>query len=261
MSALRLTLRRDCRDGRPDFGSNSLVCPSRQSVSPALAMPYGIDSSRRIERVLAVHLQSQPFYGPHPGSRNQASDNILDVLRFANASRASLRSTDRRRPVASGPALHEKAIDSVDGAANERGYACEVEFSDQQFQVYNEAAFQYFLEIEQKRAGRSKRRFLLLLVDLKEHGGSGASFGPASSGKLFSSLKSCVRETDFIGWYRQEAVAGAVLTQLTDTVWTDAARLVVQRVDTALKGSLSPSFVRRLHVRVFQLPSNSKSWR
>src|SRR4029077_9558004 len=81
-------------------------------------------------------------------------------------------------------------------------------------QAYNEEAFRYFLEIERKRAARARRPVLLLLLDLKEQ--PAAHMDPILAGKLFSGLWICLRETDVIGWYREDRVAGAVLTQLEE---------------------------------------------
>ena len=46
--------------------------------------------------------------------------------------------------------------------------SCGVAFEGRLGQAYNEEAFRYFLAIERKRAERSHRTFLLLLVDVKK---------------------------------------------------------------------------------------------
>src|ERR1700733_5115662 len=82
--------------------------------------------------------------------------------------------------------------------------------------VYNEEAFRYFLDIERKRSEISNRPFVLLLVDLKKEPSTMPEMDQASSQAVMSALSACVRETDFIGWYRARAVAAAVLTQHSD---------------------------------------------
>ena len=119
--------------------------------------------------------------------------------------------------------------------------------------TYNEAAFRYFLALERKRSGSSGRPFLLLLVDLKEQ--PVVSVAP----KLFSTLWLCLRETDFIGWYREERVAGAVLTELGDGPRTEVPRLVGQRVRRVLCESLPSDVARQLRVRVYQHPEPGRS--
>jgi GGDEF domain-containing protein len=121
--------------------------------------------------------------------------------------------------------------------------------------VYNEEAFRYFLQIERKRASRSNSRFLLLLVDLKQQQQAGTPFDSASGRTLFSSMWSCLRETDFIGWYRQERVASAVLTQVGETPGVEVANLVAERVRAALMQSLPGVLAARIQVRVYQVPA------
>lgn len=121
--------------------------------------------------------------------------------------------------------------------------------------VYNEEAFRYFLQVERKRASRSNSRFLLLLVDLTRDAQQRANFDPATGAKLFAAMLPCLRETDFIGWYRQGRVASAVLTQIGDTPGLEVSNLVADRVREALVQSLPSSFASRLQVRVYQVPA------
>ena len=123
--------------------------------------------------------------------------------------------------------------------------------------VYNEEAFRYFLQVERKRAGRSNSRFLLLLVDLKRDGQLNASFDSATSAKLFAAMLPCLRETDFIGWYRQGRVASAVLTQVGDTPGVEVSNLVASRLRDALGQSLPVDISGRLQVRVYQVPAST----
>lgn len=122
-------------------------------------------------------------------------------------------------------------------------------------QAYNEEAFRYLLDVERKRSERSRRRFLLLLVDLKNQSGIDASIDAALASRLFAALSPCLRETDFIGWYREGRAIGAVLTQLTETPGTDISQVVSDRVNQALsRGRLPRSIDSQLQVRIYQLP-------
>ena len=122
--------------------------------------------------------------------------------------------------------------------------------------AYSEEAFRYFLEIERRRAEVSCRPLLLLLLDLKKQGSpDGYAIPAAVATKLFSSLTLCLRDTDFVGWYRDGRVAGAVLTQNAETTDTGIADLIAQRVTTALKDTLPEEVSIRIQVRVYQVPS------
>src|SRR6266446_4606097 len=98
--------------------------------------------------------------------------------------------------------------------------------------MYNEETFRYFLSVEEERSHRSSRPLLLLLVDLKKEdpGMPGTGFEPWIACQLFTALWACLRETDFVGWYREGHVAGAVLTHIGDTAQADVSALISQRV-------------------------------
>ncbi len=122
-------------------------------------------------------------------------------------------------------------------------------------QAYNEEAFRYFLAAERKRSERSGHPFLLLLVELKEEPGASLRIHPVMGAKIFSRLWACLRETDCVGWYREERIAGAVLTPLGDTPQLDVCQAVVQRVTAALGETLPPSLTGRLLVHAHQIQS------
>jgi GGDEF domain-containing protein len=121
--------------------------------------------------------------------------------------------------------------------------------------VYNEEAFRYFLEIERKRSELSNRPLVLLLLDLKKLSPHGGDLDTSTVQKVFSALSVCVRETDFVGWYRAHSVAGAVLTQHSDTVGADLQEVVSRRIARALSERLPSELADQVRVRVYQLPS------
>jgi hypothetical protein len=119
-------------------------------------------------------------------------------------------------------------------------------------QPYSEEAFRYFLGLERKRAERSGRSLLLLLVNLAADPNGAQSLAPEISSKLFSGLSVCVRDVDFIGWYRHGRVAGAVLTQGPDSPALEASDQIAQRVTELLRRRLSGQVAARLQIRVLQ---------
>src|SRR2546428_293200 len=74
-------------------------------------------------------------------------------------------------------------------------------------QAYDEAAFHYFLEIERKRAEIWNRPFLMMLIDFRRNPEISPRIDEPAAGRLFSILLQCIRETDFVGWYREGRVA------------------------------------------------------
>jgi hypothetical protein len=117
-------------------------------------------------------------------------------------------------------------------------------------QALNEDAFRHFLDLERKRSERASRSFVLVLVSLRTPHRQSTAFPPALASKLFAGLADCVREVDFVGWFRKERVAGAVLIQGPASPGPDATHRIGERVTQALTSRLSPSIVERLNVRV-----------
>lgn len=121
---------------------------------------------------------------------------------------------------------------------------------DRATHALNEDAFRHFLALERKRSERASRSFVLVLVSLRTPPGGSAFMSPALAGKLFAGLAECVREVDFVGWFRRERVAGAVLIQGAATPAPDATRRIGERVTQTLTRRLSSSIAERLNVRV-----------
>lgn len=126
---------------------------------------------------------------------------------------------------------------------------CGLVSTDPHVHVYNEEAFRYFLDIERKRSEISNRPFLLLLLDLKK---PTSDIDAATAERLFAALAMCVRETDFIGWYRAGSVVGAVLTQHADGVGTDVQETVRRRVVDVVAKRVSKHLAEQVQVRLYQ---------
>ena len=103
--------------------------------------------------------------------------------------------------------------------------------------AYNEQAFHHFLAIERKRSEASTRPFLLLLVEFEKHLGLPVPISRDIESRLFRVLAESLRDTDVIGWYREQRIAGAVLTDLGDAPRRSAGR--VDRVGTFRERSLA----------------------
>ncbi|HKF57540.1 MAG TPA: sugar transferase, partial [Blastocatellia bacterium] len=78
----------------------------------------------------------------------------------------------------------------------------------------SESAFLEAIRQERRRSERSGRPFLLMLAKLQTLPSNGARIGAIR--KLVSTVRGCVRETDTVGWYRQNQVLGVIFTELGD---------------------------------------------
>ncbi len=104
-------------------------------------------------------------------------------------------------------------------------------------EVLNEEAFLRMISIERKRTERSRKPFLLMLLDAGIHRGS------EKNGKSLDSivpvLLSSTRETDVIGWYKDRATVGAIFTELLVDDKNSILSTILTRVSTMLRGSLT----------------------
>ena len=115
-------------------------------------------------------------------------------------------------------------------------------------QAYNQTAFRHFLAIERKRAERSGRPLLLVLVALRRSHADDRLTG-ATAAAIFRGLGETVREVDFVGWFREGTVAGAILTQ-GSTAAEPTRTTVADRVTRVLRTHLPASLGRSIRVRV-----------
>ena len=118
--------------------------------------------------------------------------------------------------------------------------------------IYNEAAFRHFLAVDRSRAARSRRSVLLVLVAVRQSPGLNAKLTDATAAALFGGLSGCIREMDFLGWYRQGYVAAAVLPQGSQPSGSEP-NLVAERIRPAIKQRLSVTEASSLRVRVIRL--------
>jgi hypothetical protein len=114
--------------------------------------------------------------------------------------------------------------------------------------AHNEAAFRHFLNIERRRAGRSGRAVVLVLVSLRERPGTDAVLTTAAAAGIFSALGLSVREVDFVGWYRDGRVAAAALIQRAIPLPATCQRIAERVTETLQQQSIDSSLPARIRV-------------
>jgi hypothetical protein len=140
-------------------------------------------------------------------------------------------------------------VEQVSIARGEPRCECCFAAEDSQSQAYNEEAFQYFLTLEEKRTGATGESFLLVLVDR-----DGSRLDPTIAAKLLRGLKGCFRETDYVGWYREGRVAGAVLTEFRSGVPARMTDVIGPRVQDMLERQFSKRVTDQLQVHIYEQP-------
>jgi exopolysaccharide biosynthesis polyprenyl glycosylphosphotransferase len=118
--------------------------------------------------------------------------------------------------------------------------------------VLNGDSFQRMLALERKRSERSRKPFLLMLVDLGERLPS-ASNGKASD-NILSVLSLATRVTDVIGWYKDDSVIGILFTEVVIEDRSTIMGTMMTRISTLLSKALSPEQLNQVSISLHLFP-------
>lgn len=117
-----------------------------------------------------------------------------------------------------------------------------------------EGPFTRMLGVERKRAERSRRQFVLMLLD--------ASNIPAREKraevlhKVVRVVLSSTRQTDLKGWYDSNAIVGVILTEIGTPEVSMAVSAVHTKVIAALRDQLSVRQVNDVHISFHVFPED-----
>jgi len=119
---------------------------------------------------------------------------------------------------------------------------------------FGESLFQHMLRIERQRTERSKRPFLLALLELTNLA-SGPSFNKNFE-KIKSALTSALRETDIRGWYENDHVVGIIFTEMTSL---DAVSIegVFRKLHERLREKLDDELVDKISITFHVYPETN----
>jgi exopolysaccharide biosynthesis polyprenyl glycosylphosphotransferase len=114
--------------------------------------------------------------------------------------------------------------------------------------------FLRMLHLEQKRTERSRRRFVLMLL---ESGNllSGAGRQEALN-RIMSALRKSTRETDITGWYKEGSVIGTIFTEIGETDGNGVASALLARFTNALASSVSIEQINQIKLSFHVFPDD-----
>jgi lipopolysaccharide/colanic/teichoic acid biosynthesis glycosyltransferase/GGDEF domain-containing protein len=93
-----------------------------------------------------------------------------------------------------------------------------VSLYDQNRGLYHDRYFNEILCLERKRAERSRKPFLLMLLDIKKLCNVAENNGKNNGiiKKIVNTLKFSVRDTDITGWYNHNSILGIIFTEMNE---------------------------------------------
>ena len=118
--------------------------------------------------------------------------------------------------------------------------------------VLNGESFQRMLALERKRSERSRKPFLLMLVDLGERLPS-TSNGKAMD-SIVSALSLATRATDVIGWYKDDTVIGILFTEIVIEDRSTIMGTMMTRISSMLGRALSPEQLSQVSISLHLFP-------
>jgi len=98
----------------------------------------------------------------------------------------------------------------------------------------SEHVFLRLLTMERKRAERSGRSFLLIVLDATQLFAQSRT----AMARVSSALCGCIRETDLIGWHRQDSAVGIILTELGSADRSAIRRALLDTLTSTLKSKI-----------------------
>jgi hypothetical protein len=98
-------------------------------------------------------------------------------------------------------------------------------------------AFHRMISLERRRVERSGKSFLLMLLDVSEQG-LDRNDALVLNKKIMFALSPITRETDIIGWYKENSVVGLVFTEIM-VEDLRSVTAIMNRISKTLKAHLS----------------------
>jgi lipopolysaccharide/colanic/teichoic acid biosynthesis glycosyltransferase len=122
-------------------------------------------------------------------------------------------------------------------------------------EILSEEAFQRMISLERHRSERSRKPFLLMLLDM------GDPQPPSDArwkyvGKLMAALSAGTRETDVAGWYKNESVLGMMFTEISLEDRGTIVSTMIARLSDILRTHLTSEQFKRVGISFHVFPDD-----
>lgn len=118
--------------------------------------------------------------------------------------------------------------------------------------IPSEEVFCRMIALERKRSERSKKPFLLMLLDMGER--LSTEKNGKTLGKILAALSATTRETDVIGWYKNRSVLGVMFTEISPAERNSIVGTVIARVSEILRKTLTFEQFNQLTISFHAFP-------
>jgi lipopolysaccharide/colanic/teichoic acid biosynthesis glycosyltransferase len=121
-------------------------------------------------------------------------------------------------------------------------------------EVLNQEAFHRVISLERRRTERSRKPFVLMLLDMGDHLPTQAT--AKSLGKLLAGVSICTRATDVAGWYKADSIIGVMFTEIALDDRKTIVSTMISRVSEMLRSHLSLEQFSRVSVSFHVFPED-----
>ena len=113
---------------------------------------------------------------------------------------------------------------------------------------FNQSHFRHILRVERMRTERSKKPFLLLLLDISHLIETTKDINAVD--KIKASLNPSLREVDIMVWYQNNKTIGVLFTEITsiDEVFIDT---IIHKIFDRFRQRLNPNWVKKINISYF----------
>jgi len=118
--------------------------------------------------------------------------------------------------------------------------------------VLNEEAFHRMISLERKRTERSRKPFLLMLLDMGD--GLLSDGNEKALDKILSALSLSTRETDVTGWYKNDSVVGVMFTEFGVDDRNTILTTLMTRVSETLRDNLNSQQFNQISISFHLFP-------
>ena len=148
-------------------------------------------------------------------------------------------------------ALHEREPVPANGR---KASSCLGHVPPKREDVLEAATFGAMLALERRRAQRSRQPFVLILLDASEieRERRGTAFGE----QLTAVISGASRESDIIGWYRQDEVLAVIFTEISASGDCAISEVLYSKICKALRENLEFPLASKLVVSVHIFPES-----
>jgi lipopolysaccharide/colanic/teichoic acid biosynthesis glycosyltransferase len=119
--------------------------------------------------------------------------------------------------------------------------------AEDKYGFYMERYFNNLLVVERKRSERSRKHFLLMLIDISKVAANGQS---SFIRKLSNVLEISSRDIDIKGWYKNKKILGIIFTESQKGCW----KTLVTKIKTNISDMLKPEIANAIEISWIDFP-------